>query len=166
MTDEFASLVTLTRLGGQRVETTMEDFYAKWEKNPLVLDKWFSVQAQRSHSGGINAIIGLAESTRYERSNPNRVRSLVGGFAMGNTQLFHNLDGSGYAWFADQVLDMDSRNPQVAARLLGAFGIWEKLDKPRQSMIRAELDRIIAAKPSKNVLGNCGENAGLIADSA
>jgi len=152
MTDELSALITLTRLGGQRVETTMEDFYAKWEKNPLVLDKWFSVQAMRPHAGGVHSIIRLAETPRYERNNPNRVRALVGGFAMGNADLFHKIDGSGYKFFADQVLDMDSRNPQVAARLLGAFEIWRKLDKTRQAMIAAELDRIIAAKPSKNVL--------------
>ncbi len=152
MTDELSALVTLTRLGGQRVETTMEDFYAKWESNPLVLDKWFSVQAMRSHSGGINAIMALTESPRYQRNNPNRVRALVGGFAMGNPELFHHIDGSGYTFFADQVLDMDSRNPQIAARLLGAFEIWRKLDDHRQDLIQAELSRIIASKPSKNVL--------------
>ncbi len=152
MTDEFSALFTLTRLGGQRVETTMEDFYVKWAKNPLVIDKWFSVQAQRPHAGGIDSIIDLAKTRRYEKTNPNRVRALVGGFAMGNTNLFHKFDGSGYEWFTDQVLEMDSRNPQIAARLLGAFEIWRKLDKNRQALIRAELDRIIAAKPSKNVL--------------
>ncbi|MEP4051479.1 MAG: aminopeptidase N [Litorimonas sp.] len=152
MTDELSALITLTRLGGQRVETTMEDFYIKWEKNPLVLDKWFSVQAMRAHSNGVQSIINLAETPRYERNNPNRVRALVGGFAMGNTDLFHKIDGSGYEFFADQVLEMDSRNPQVAARLLGAFEIWRKLDKRRQTLICAELDRIIASKPSKNVL--------------
>ena len=152
MTDELSALVTLTRLGGQRVETTMEDFYVKWEKNPLVLDKWFSVQAMRPHAGGVDSLIALSQSPRYQRNNPNRVRALVGGFAMGNTELFHKIDGSGYAFFADQVLDMDSRNPQIAARLLGAFEIWQKLDDRRQNLIAAQLDRIIAAKPSKNVL--------------
>ncbi len=152
MTDELAALVTLTRLGGQRVETTMEEFYAKWEKDPLVLDKWFSVQAMRPHSGGLRAIEALTESSRYQRGNPNRVRALIGGFAMGNADLFHKSDGSGYRFFTDQILDMDSRNPQIAARLLGAFEIWKKLDTHRQSLIRAELDRVIAAKPSKNVL--------------
>ena len=152
MTDELAALITLTRLGGQRVETTMEDFYAKWEKNPLVLDKWFSVQAMRPHTGGVDRLMQLIETPRYEPNNPNRVRALVGGFAMGNTSLFHKIDGSGYAFFTDQVLDMDSRNPQIAARLLGAFEVWRKLDSGRQALIRHELDRIIAAKPSKNVL--------------
>lgn len=152
MTDELSALVTLTRLGGQRVETTMEEFYTKWESNPLVLDKWFSVQAMRPHAGGVDSIIRLAKSPRYERNNPNRARALVGGFAMGNADLFHKIDGSGYEFFADQVMDMDSRNPQIAARLLGAFEVWRKLDKTRQGMIAAELDRVIASKPSKNVL--------------
>ncbi|WP_427449947.1 aminopeptidase N [Litorimonas sp. WD9-15] len=152
MTDELSALMTLTRLGGQRVETTMEDFYSKWEKNPLVLDKWFSVQAMRPHAGGVSSILRLADSTRYERTNPNRVRALVGGFAMGNAELFHKADGSGYSFFTDQIIDMDSRNPQIAARLLGAFEIWRKLDDKRQVMIRSELQRVINSKPSKNVL--------------
>jgi len=152
MTDELSALVTLTRLGGQRVETTMEDFYVKWEKNPLVLDKWFSVQAMRPHAGGVESIIQLSETPRYQKNNPNRVRALVGGFAMGNAELFHKIDGSGYEFFADQVLDMDSRNPQIAARLLGAFEILRKLDNTRQTLIAAQLDRIIASKPSKNVM--------------
>ena len=71
---------------------------------------------------------------------------------MGNAKLFHSLDGSGYRFLRDQVLDMDSRNPSVAARLLGAFEIWPKLDKTRQELIRHELQRIMASKPSKNVL--------------
>ncbi len=152
MTDELAALLALTRLGGQRVETTMEDFYTKWESDPLVLDKWFSVQATRGHAEGVDAIVKLAESSRYQRGNPNRVRALVGGFAMGNPALFHKFDGSGYQFFTDQVLDMDSRNPQIAARLLGALESWRKLDDHRQNMVRHELERVIAAKPSKNVL--------------
>jgi len=152
MTDELSALMTLTRLGGQRVETTMEDFYNKWKSNPLVLDKWFSVQAMRPHAGGVQSLLKLTKSKLYECTNPNRVRALVGGFAMGNAELFHRIDGSGYEFFTDQVLDMDSRNPQIAARLLGAFEIWRKLDNSRQSLIAAQLDRIIASKPSKNVL--------------
>lgn len=152
MTDEIGALITLSRLGGQRVESSMESFFEKWKDQPLVLDKYYSVQAMRHHADGIHAIIRLAETPTYERSNPNRVRALVGGFAMGNVRLFHRLDGSGYRFFADQVLDMDGRNPSVAARLLGAFEIWRKLDAKRQQLIRDQLDRIIATRPSKNVL--------------
>lgn len=152
MTDEIGALITLSRLGGQRVESSMEVFFAKWKDQPLVLDKWYSVQAMREHADGIHAITRLAETPTYERSNPNRVRALVGGFSMGNVKLFHRLDGSGYHFLSDQVLDMDTRNPSVAARLLGAFEIWPKLDKKRQALIKAELARIIDSGPSKNVL--------------
>lgn len=152
MTDEIGALVTLSRLGGQRVESSMTQFFDKWEDQPLVIDKWYSVQSMRHHADGIEAIKRLTENSSYERSNPNRVRALVGGFAMGNVKLFHKLDGSGYRFFADQVLDMDGRNPSVAARLLGAFEIWRKLDSARQVLVRKELDRIIASKPSKNVM--------------
>ncbi len=152
MTDELAALVTLTRLGGQRVHQTMEDFFTRWKHDPLVIDKWFSVQSMRKHADGISAIEALTKHPAYAPSNPNRVRALIGGFAMGNADLFHKMDGSGYAFFTDKVLDMDKRNPGVAARLLGAFGIWRKLDNHRQEMIKAQLMRIIAEKPSKNVL--------------
>jgi len=151
MTVRSARMLAL-RDGGQRVETTMEAFYDKWKTNPLVVDKWFSIQAMRSHAGGVTSILNLADSSRYERQNPNRVRALVGSFAMGNPSLFHKADGSGYAFFTDQVLDMDGRNPQIAARLLGAFEVWRKLDLRRQAMIISELDRIIDSNPSKNVL--------------
>jgi len=87
MTDELSALIALTRLGGQRVETTMEDFYLRWETNPLVLDKWFSVQAMRPHADGVQSLIELSESPRYDKHNPNRVRALIGGFAMGNAPL-------------------------------------------------------------------------------
>lgn len=152
MTDELGALITLSRLGGQRVEQSMEQFFDKWKDKPLVLDKWFSVQAMRDHADGIEALTQLTETPSYERNNPNRVRALVGSFAMANAKLFHKLDGSGYRFLTDQVLDMDDRNPPVAARLLGAFEIWPKLDKTRQNLIRTELERIIAGSPSKNVL--------------
>ena len=152
MTDEIGALITLSRLGGQRVESSMGAFFDKWKDQPLVLDKWYSVQAMRHHADGIAAITRLAETPTYERNNPNRVRALVGGFAMGNAKLFHKIDGSGYRFFADQIIDMDSRNPQVAARLLGVFEIWRKLDATRQGLIRSELQRVIDTKPSKNVL--------------
>ncbi|WP_409433503.1 aminopeptidase N [Litorimonas sp. RW-G-Af-16] len=152
MTDEISALVSLTRLGGQRVKHVMDDFYNRWKAKPLVIDKWFSVQSMRHHAGGIDAIRALTEHADYARNNPNRVRSLVGGFAHGNVELFHKLDGSGYRFFTEQVMDMDTRNPSVAARLLGVFEVGRKLDKTRQALIQDELAKVIASKPSKNVL--------------
>ncbi|RKQ70925.1 aminopeptidase N [Litorimonas taeanensis] len=152
MTDELAALMTLTKLGGKRVETSMTEFFEKWKNNPLVIDKWFSVQGMRKHDSGIEAIEALVNHSAYDPRNPNRVRSLIGSFAMANPHMFHAVDGSGYAFFTQQVLDMDSRNPQVAARLLGAYEVWRKLDAKRQGLIKAQLRHVIGAAPSKNVM--------------
>ena len=71
---------------------------------------------------------------------------------MSNPQCFHHESGQGYAFFTRQILDMDSRNPQVAARLLGIFEVWRKLDTHRQDLIRGELRAILDKSPSKNVI--------------
>ena len=152
MTDELAALMTLSHLGGRRVETSMQEFYEKWAQHPLVIDKWFALQGMRNHTTGIKAIKALVSHDVYDRRNPNRVRALVGSFATGNPHLFHAIDGSGYNFFTEQVLDMDNRNPQIAARLLGVYEIWRKLDGTRQDLIKNELKRVIKQKPSKNVL--------------
>ena len=152
MTDEISALVTLGKLGGRRVDQSMDDFPKKWEKSPLVIDKWFAVQAARKHPNGTEGLKALTQHKAYDPRNPNRVRALIGGFAMGNPHLFHHISGDGYRFFTQQVLEMDTRNPSVAARLLGAYEIWRKLDKRRQRQIKAELETIINSKPSKNVL--------------
>ncbi len=152
MTDEIAALVTLTRLGGRRVDQSMQDFFDKWKDNPLVIDKWFAVAAGREHRNPVEAMEALVAHPSYDNRNPNRVRAVLGSFAMNNPTGFHHFSGGGYKFFADQVLDMDSRNPQVAARLLGLFEIWRRLDDDRQALIQDQLRRVIASNPSKNVL--------------
>ncbi len=152
MTDELSALLTLDKLGGRRADQSMEDFYIKWKDKPLVIDKWFAVQAGRKHQGGVSALRDLTQHEAYDPRNPNRVRALIGGFAMSNPHLFHDVSGTGYDFFTQQVLDMDSRNPSVAARLLGVYEIWRKLDTDRQEQIKAQLRDVIKSKPSKNVL--------------
>jgi len=152
MTDEFSALTSLTRIGGKRVEISLDDFYTKWQENALVVDKWFMLQASRKTYAGISALTALTEREDYDRRNPNRVRSLLGGFAMSNPQLFHHYSGAGYKFFANEIKDMDKRNPQIAARLLGAFEVWRKLDKHRQALIKGQLKVMIAQNPSKNIL--------------
>ena len=151
MTDELSALMTLSRLGGRRVDKSMQAFYDKWKDHPLVIDKWYALQASRNMPDGVAGIAALTEHESFERRNPNRVRALVGGFAVGNPALFHDISGEGYAFFTREVLNMDGRNPQVAARLAGAYEIWPKLDVQRQSLIKRELKQIMSAKPSKNL---------------
>lgn len=148
MTEEFAALLILTRLGGKRTEETLERFYKKWQNNPLVIDKWFAVCALQK----LDEVKTLTQHPAYQGGNPNRVRSLIGGLAAGNPEQFHRFDGVGYQFFADNILAMDKINPQVAARLLGAFEIWGKLDLHRQNLIKGQLTRILNAKPSANVV--------------
>jgi len=152
MTDELSALMILEKLGGRRVNQFMEDFYTKWKDKPLVIDKWFAVQAGRKHPEGVTAVRNLTKHSAFDPRNPNRVRALVGGFAMNNPHLFHHNSGAGYDFFTEQVLDMDSRNPSVAARLLGVYEIWRKLDTDRQEKIKGQLRYVINSKPSKNVL--------------
>ncbi len=160
MTNELSALVTLTHLGGRRIDQSLEEFYQKWKDNPLVIDKWFAVGASRPGPNALSHVKALTQHRAYNNSNPNRVRALVGSFAMNNSEAFHNSDGSGYAFFADQVLDMDSRNPQIAARLLGAFEVLPKLETSLQNLAREQIMRIIKSKPSKNVLEIASKIAG------
>ncbi len=148
MTEELAALVVLVKLGGLRAETALVQFYEKWKHNPLVIDKWFFVGALQD----ISQIQALTEHAAYQNANPNRVRSLIGGLASGNPEQFHRFDGAGYKFYADNILIMDKRNPQVAARLLGAFETWRLLDKRRHNLIKAQLARILNANPSENVV--------------
>ncbi|MEP6342540.1 MAG: aminopeptidase N [Maricaulaceae bacterium] len=152
MTDEFSALTSLTHLGGKRVEESVDEFYDKWKENALVVDKWFMLQGSRKTVEGINALQTLTEHPVYDRRNPNRVRSLLGGFVMNNPRVFHHHSGSGYKFFSNEIKVMDRLNPQIAARLLGVFEVWRKLDRSRQTLIREQLENIISTKPSKNVL--------------
>ena len=152
MTEEVGALLILVRLGGHNAALALASFYDKWKHNPLVVDKWFAANAQISGSNAIDKVRRMTEHDDYKNGNPNRIRALIGGFAVGNPENFHKLDGEGYNFVADNVLAIDQRNPQVAARLLGVFGILNKVDDHRATLIKDELRRILNAKPSANVI--------------
>jgi len=151
MTDELSALQVLTRLGGKRIDFHLESFRQSYEKEPLVIDQWFAVQGRRHHSGGVNAVRALTDREDYIRTNPNRVRSLLGAFGMGNHRLFHQAGGAGYHFMAEEILDMETRNPQVAARLLGMFEFWPKVDEGRQAILRDLLDEVSMKAKSDNL---------------
>ena len=109
------------------------------------------IAASRPHRHPTNHVQALIDHPAFDPKNPNRVRALIGGYAMSNPSCFHHESGAGYSFFTDQILDMDSRNPQVAARLLGIYEVWRKLDNRRQKLIQNELQTVLQAKPSKNV---------------
>ncbi|GJD59692.1 aminopeptidase N [Methylobacterium dankookense] len=144
MTDRLAALGTLALIPGDAREAALAAFGARYADEPLVLDKWFALQATIPEPGTPERIEGLKRHPAYALTNPNRVRALVGSFAFGNPTQFARADGAGFALVADTVAALDGTNPQAAARLLTAFGSWRKLKKSRAAKAEEMLNRIKA----------------------
>ena len=153
MTDRMAALAILSRLDGDTSELNepreraLADFYSRFEGEALVVDKWFALQAATPGRGTLDRVRALTGHPAFSFANPNRVRSLIGNFAAANHTEFNRPDGAGYDFVADAVLDLDKRNPQVAARLLSAFRSWRVLEPGRRAKAEAALRRV-AAGPS------------------
>ncbi|HQU15962.1 MAG: aminopeptidase N [Chromatiales bacterium 21-64-14] len=145
MTDVLTALASLASCERPERETALAEFYARWKHDALVVDKWFGIQATASRSGVLGEVKALICHPAFNIRNPNKVRALIGGFCQGNPVGFHAPDGSGYAFLGDQVLALDSLNPQIAARLVSALSRWRKYDAARQALMRAQLERIVAA---------------------
>jgi aminopeptidase N len=144
MTDVLAALSVLVDIDCPERAESLDAFYRRWESDPLVIDKWFALQARSSLPGTLDAVRALTQHPAYTRSNPNRVRALVGAFSQGNPLHFHDKSGEGYAFLADEVLALDPGNPTLAARLVQPLGQWRRYDAARQGLMRAQLDRILA----------------------
>ncbi len=142
MTDSMAALSALANDEGNGRENALQKFYEKWKDEPLVLDKWFAVQATSRLPDTLSAVRRLTRHPAFTLKNPNRVRSVVSSFCHGNQVRFHAADGSGYAFAADQIIAIDSLNPQVAARLARSFDRWRKFDAARRAHAQTALERI------------------------
>jgi aminopeptidase N len=144
MTDRQGALMVLCGLDGPQREAKLADFYARYRDNALVVDKWFTLQALSLHPDVIAHVRKLAEHPDFTMKNPNRVRSLHMAFA-GNPKGFHKADGEGYRMVADVILALDPINPQTAARFVPALGRWRRIEPGRAALMKAELERIMAA---------------------
>ncbi|MCW8827531.1 MAG: aminopeptidase N [Gammaproteobacteria bacterium] len=152
MTDAMAALSALLHNGHAAAQAAVEDFYLRWREDALVLDKWFALQASSPQPETFERVRALAEHADFHIRNPNRVRALIGAFAMRNPAGFHRADGAAYRFHADFLMQLDSLNPQVAARLLTPLTQWRRYDVLRQERMRAELQRILdSGKCSKDV---------------
>ncbi|MFN7125623.1 MAG: aminopeptidase N [Allorhizobium sp.] len=149
MTDMSQALTILAHRFPDATETkeALAAFETRFASNALVLDKWFSIQATIPGSAGLDRVKALMQSPHFAPTNPNRVRSLVGTFAFGNATGFNRADGAAYAFFAEQILAIDPRNPQLAARLLTAMRSWRLLEPGRADKAQAAL-ATIEASPS------------------
>jgi aminopeptidase N len=144
MTDIIAALSMLVNLDNALREEVLGDFYKKWIHDPLVLDKWFTLQATSHLENTLDNVIQLTENPSFSMANPNRVRALVGAFCSGNHVRFHDISGAGYRFLADRIEELNVINPQIAARLVSPLISWRRYDSERQKLMQQELDRILA----------------------
>ena len=145
MTDRMAALETLTLHDRPERTQVLEDFYRRYHDDPLVIDKWLALQAVIPEPATLDRVKALTKHPAFSMANPNRVRALIGSFAQVNHTQFNRSDGAGYDFAADAVLALDPKNPQVAARLMGAFRSWRALEARRRTRAEATLRRVAAA---------------------
>jgi aminopeptidase N len=144
MTDLSHALTILVHQYPETAEAgrALATFRERYETNALVIDKWFAIQASIPGEGTLARVQALMEGPLFNRANPNRVRSLVGTFAFANQTGFNRADGAGYRFLADQILDIDQRNPQLSARILTSMRSWRSLEAGRAGHARAALETI------------------------
>ncbi|KAK9814410.1 hypothetical protein WJX72_005522 [[Myrmecia] bisecta] len=151
MTDKVAALASLADMEGEERETAMSEFYESWRDEPLVLLKWLALQAGSNAPGNLRQIKALLDHPAFNITNPNACYSVFLGFTRSAVN-FHASDGSGYEFLGDSVLKVDKINRQVASRIAGAFTTWKQYDAERQTMMKAQLQRIVEAEGlSENV---------------
>jgi aminopeptidase N len=151
MTDRMAALQTLANGDTSERAAALAQFYARYKANPLVIDKWFSVQAVSTRADTVVAVGLLEKHEDFTLHNPNRVRSLAGSFSVNQAQ-FNVRSGEGYRFLADIVIALDPINPQTAAKMLPPLGRWRRFDEARAALMKGELNRILAVKDlSKDV---------------
>jgi aminopeptidase N len=144
MTDRIAALETLSAHDRPERTAAFDDFYARYAEDPLVIDKWFALQAVIPEPATLDRVRALMGHPAFSAANPNRIRALIGAFAQANPTQFNRRDGAGYDFVADFVLELDGKNPQVAARLMSAFRSWRALEAQRRALAEATLRRVAA----------------------
>ena len=142
MTDKLAALDALSGIECPERETALKAFEVEWKDNPLVMDKWFMIQAGSSLPNTLEQVVALQSHPSFDAANPNKIRSLIGRFANANPVNFHDKSGEGYDFLTNFVIDLDTRNPQVASRLVRALAKWQQFEPKRAELMKAALKRI------------------------
>ncbi|WP_394753405.1 aminopeptidase N [Crenothrix sp.] len=143
MTDQIAALSDIINNPHADKQQCLASFYQQWQSEALVIDKWFTLQATCKMPDAFAIVLALMNHPAFDLTNPNRVRSLIGAFSQGNPLHFHAANGQGYAFLGDQIIALNTINPQVASRMLGALTSWARYDEKRQVLMKAQLERII-----------------------
>jgi len=144
MTDTLAALSGLVSSQYSDLDSLLESFFVIWRDEPLVVDKWLSLQAMAPTNDVLDKVVALRKHEAFSISNPNKVRALFGAFASANATGFHRLDGAGYRFIADAIIELDPVNPQTAARLMSAFNQWRKYRPDLAAKMKQQIERIYA----------------------
>jgi len=142
MTDQLAALHGLVHSGSPEAELLLAQFSSQWSEDPLVMDKWFALQASAPLEETPQRVAELLKHPLFKLQNPNRARALLGAFGEANPYCFHAADGRGYRIISDQVIKLNDQNPSVAARLLAPLTRWRRYDEQRQALMKTELAKI------------------------
>ena len=145
MTDRLAALMCLVNTGSKTAQQPLNRFYSDFKNEALVVDKWFSLQATAMHTD-VTAVRKLMTHPAFTLKNPNRARSLISSFCNGNPSQFHAADGSGYAFWTEQVIALNKLNPQVAARLVRTLDHWKKYQPELKQQMQAALQKVAATR--------------------
>lgn len=148
MTDCMAALSALVHNGPAARDAALTDFSRRYAGDPLIMDKWISLQATIAEDATLDRVKELMKHPHFSLTNPNRLRALISAFALSNPTQFNRADGAGYALIADIILTVDPINAQVAARMVTAFRAWTKLESGRRAKAEAELLRVRQANLS------------------
>ncbi|GGY03362.1 aminopeptidase N [Paludibacterium paludis] len=159
MTDQMGALIALRDTGSAERDESLAEFARRWEKDALVMDKYFTLVASSLGAGTLDEVKRAMSHPAFSIKNPNKARSLLMTFGR-NMRHFHAADGSGYRFIADQVLALDALNPQVASRLVSVFNRRKKIEPARAALMKAELERLMAAQLSKDVYEIVSKNLG------
>ncbi|GAA3914247.1 aminopeptidase N [Litoribacillus peritrichatus] len=152
MTDQLAALRLLVKYGSEQVyQDALDRFLDQWESDAQVLEQWFRVQMVRTDDKALDRVSALLNHRLFEYQNPNKVRAVIGAFAMGNIEGFHAEDGSGYHFLGMQVETLDALNPQIAARLVGPLVKWQSYDDARGQKMKAVLTQLAGKELSKDL---------------
>jgi aminopeptidase N len=152
MTDQIAALMVMVNSLHPAKQHCLDSFYHQWQAEALVIDKWFALQATSCMPDAFGTVLALMQHPAFDIKNPNRVRSLVGAFSQSNPIHFHAANGQGYQFLTDRIIELNTLNPQIASRMIGALTSWRKFDPSRQALIKTQLERIMTTETiSKDV---------------
>ncbi|MCD6429708.1 MAG: aminopeptidase N [Deltaproteobacteria bacterium] len=159
LTDRLAALSGLLEISTTKKLPELDEFHHRGKNNALLKDRWFALQALARRPDTTQRVEELTQHPDFKRSNPNRVRALLGTFAIANQSAFHRPDGSGYQLLGREIATLDARNPLVAARLAGAFSRWRRFSAPYSALMRQELEKL-------ETLPKCSRDLGEIVDKS